>query len=81
VKVNVCLDLDMRCLFDLLLTPNVVRALSPAVNGSLQRTGLTLYPIEGSKSPNSLGQPVWLLYYKNCEGTINFYPNTAKLKN
>jgi hypothetical protein len=63
------------------LTPNVVRALSPAVNASLQRTGLALFPIEGSKSPNSLGEPVWLLDYNNCEGTINFYPNTAKLKN
>jgi len=63
------------------LTPNVVRALSPAVNASLQRTGLALFPIEGLKSPNSLGQPVRLLNYNNCEGAINFYPYTVKLKN
>jgi hypothetical protein len=41
-----------------MLTPNVVRALVPAVNASLQRTGLALYPIEEFKSPNSLGQPI-----------------------
>ena len=70
-----------RCLFDSILTPNVVRTLVPAVNASIQRTGLALYPIEEFKSPNSLGQPVWLLNYNNCERTINFYLNTAKLKN
>ncbi|RLI45161.1 hypothetical protein DRO69_05860 [Candidatus Bathyarchaeota archaeon] len=62
------------------MTPNVVGTLPPAVNASLQRTGLTLYPIEGPKSPNPLGQPIWLLNYMNCEGTINLYPKHGKVQ-